>query len=119
MAIGVTETVKTGRETLAARLINSRRRVGTFTAIAVAALLGYHAVAGNNGLTVYQQKRAEDRVLATKVLEMQKENDRLKRHVDQLASDPDAIEYEAHTRLRYTKPDQVIVLNDDPAAATR
>ncbi len=31
-----------------------------------------------------------------------------------LKNDPDAIEFEAHTRLRYTRPDQVIVLNNTP-----
>ena len=109
----------TGKEKLVARLLDSRRRVGTVGAIAIAGLLAYHVVAGNNGLSIYNQKRAEDRALAAKVEQMQKENDRLKKHVDHLASDPDAIEYEAHTRLRYTKRDQVIVLNDDVPPAQR
>jgi cell division protein FtsB len=94
------------------RFVESRRRVGTVAAIGIAILLGYHVVAGNNGLTVYQQKRAEDRQLAVEVESLKKENDRLQRHVDHLASDADAIEYEAHVRLRYARPDQVIVLNN-------
>jgi hypothetical protein len=36
-------------------------------------------------------------------------------HVEHLKTDPDAIEYEAHTRLRYTRRDQVIVLNETAA----
>ena len=99
-------------ERLSSRFVELRRRLGTIAAIGIAILLGYHVVAGNNGLTVYQQKRAEDRQLAAEVESLKKENDRLQRHVDHLASDADAIEYEAHVRLRYARPDQVIVLNN-------
>ena len=101
-----------GVEGTRAGLIASRRRIGTVAAIAIAVLLGYHVVAGNNGLTVYQQKMADDKALAAEVKQLQQENDRLKRHVDHLATDPDAIEYEAHLRLRYMRPGQVTVLND-------
>ena len=94
------------------KLMDSRRRIGTVGAIAIAVLLGYHAVAGNNGLTVYKQKLADDKTLAAQVKQLQQENERLKRHVDHLASDPSAIEYEAHLRLRYMRPGQVTVLND-------
>ena len=102
-----------------AGLMASRRRIGTVAVIAIAALLGYHAVAGNNGLTVYQQKMADDKALAAEVKQLQQENDRLKRHVDHLASDPDAIEYEAHLRLRYMRPGQVTVLNDTTHTPSR
>ena len=94
------------------RVVQSRRRFGTVTAIAVAVLLGYHAFAGDNGWTAYQQKLTEDKQLAAEVKDQQQQNDRLKKHVERLGSDPDAIAYEAHVRLRYAKPDQVIVLND-------
>jgi cell division protein FtsB len=50
---------------------------------------------------------------------MKAENSRLKAHVDHLKTDPDEIEYEAHMRLRYTRPDQVIVLNNAPDTATQ
>jgi cell division protein FtsB len=99
-------------ERISTPFVESRRRVGTVAAICIAILLGYHVVAGNNGLTVYQEKRAEDRQLAAEVESLKKENDRLQRHVNHLESDPDAIEYEAHVRLRYAGPDQVIVLNN-------
>lgn len=94
------------------KLMESRRRLATVVAIAIAVLLGYHVVAGNNGLTVYKQKIADDKALAVEVKQLQKENDRLKRHVEHLATDPGAIEYEAHVRLRYMRPGQVTVLND-------
>jgi cell division protein FtsB len=48
------------------RLIVSRRRVGTVAAIVFAALIAYHVVAGNNGLTVYKQKIEEDKALAAR-----------------------------------------------------
>jgi cell division protein FtsB len=110
--------------TLAARVtakfMESRRRLGTVAAFAIAGLLAYHVVVGANGLNVYKQKMAEDKQLAAEVKELQQQNDQLKKHVDHLASDPDAIEYEAHMRLRYTRPGQVIVLNDAaPASATK
>jgi cell division protein FtsB len=95
----------------ASRLNASRRRVGTIAAVAFALLIAYHVVAGNNGWNIYQQKMAEDKALAAEVKELQKDNSRLQRHVDHLASDPDAIEFEAHQRLRYMMPGQVTVLN--------
>jgi cell division protein FtsB len=92
-----------------------RRRLATVGAIAIAALLGYHAFFGANGVSAYSAKRQEDRLLATQLEQLRHENDRLQQHVEHLKSDPDAIEFEAHTRLRYTRGDQVIVLNDAPA----
>ena len=99
---------------LSTKFVESRRRLGTVAAVAVAVLLGYHVVAGNNGLNVYKQKRLEDKQLAAEVKQLQIENQRLQRHVDHLAKDPAAIEYEAHVRLRYARPDQVIILNNPP-----
>jgi len=104
---------RTWQARIAARLMQSRRRIGTIAAIAFAGLLAYHVVAGNNGLTVYKQKMAEDKALALEVKQLQQENARLQRHVEHLATDPDAIEFEAHKTLRYMKSDQVTILNDD------
>lgn len=94
-----------------------RRRIVTLFAFVMAALLGYHAFFGANGLSAYSAKRQEDRLLATQLDQLRRENTRLKMHVEHLKTDPDAIEYEAHTRLRYTRPDQVIVLNNSPDGA--
>jgi len=90
-----------------------RRRAWTMVAVVLAALLGYHALFGANGVFAYRAKRAEDRQLARQLEQMNAENSRLQAHVQHLKNDPDAIEYEAHVRLRYTRPDQVIVLNND------
>jgi cell division protein FtsB len=107
----------TGR--MKAQFMKSRRRVGTFAAFAIALMLGYHVVVGDNGLNVYKQKLAEDKQLAAELQQQQQQNDRLKRHVDHLASDPDAIAYEVHQRLRYAGDREVIVLNDDPASTAQ
>ena len=94
-----------------------RRRIASVFAVVVAALLGYHAFFGANGVSAYSAKRQEDRLLAAQLEQLRHENDRLKMHVEHLKTDPDAIESEAHTRLRYTRRDQVIVLNETPEPA--
>jgi cell division protein FtsB len=101
------------RFTVATAAYGQRRRIATVFAVVIAALLGYHALVGANGVVAYRAKRSEDRVLAQQLEKIKLENSRLKAHVDHLKTDPDAIEYEAHMRLRYTRPDQVIVLNND------
>jgi cell division protein FtsB len=98
-------------------LVRSGRRMATGVAIVVALLLGYHAVFGANGLTAYQQKRTQHQLLQKEIQDLQQQNGRLKQHVDQLQSDPDAIEHEARVILRYAKPGEVIyALNDKPGA---
>jgi cell division protein FtsB len=106
------------RFTVATATHGQRRRIATVFAVVIAVLLGYHALFGANGVVAYRAKRSEDRILAQQLEKMKVDNGRLKAHVEHLKSDPDAIEYEAHTRLRYARPDQVIVLNNAPAPAT-
>jgi cell division protein FtsB len=108
------------RFSVATAAYGQRRRIATVFAVVIAALLAYHAIFGVNGVVAYRTKRAEDHTLAQQLDKMKQENSRLKAHVEHLKTDPDAIEYEAHTRLRYTRPDQVIVLNNDtPAENTK
>jgi cell division protein FtsB len=106
------------RFTVATAAYTQRRRIATVFAVVIAALLGYHAFFGANGVVAYRAKRNEDHALAQQLDKIKMENSRLKAHVEHLKTDPDAIEYEAHTRLRYTRPDQVIVLNNSPNTAT-
>jgi cell division protein FtsB len=101
------------RFTVATAAYGQRRRIATVFAIVIAVLVGYHALFGANGVVAYRAKRSEDRVLAQQLEKMKVDNARLKSHVEHLKTDPDAIEFEAHTRLRYTRPDQVIVLNNN------
>ena len=105
------------RFAVATAAYTQRRRIATVFVVAIAGLLGYHALFGANGVYAYRAKRNEDRILAQQLERMKQENCRLKEHVDHLKTDPDAIEYEAHVRLRYTRPDQVIVLNNAPPNA--
>jgi cell division protein FtsB len=107
------------RFTVATAAYTQRRRVATVFAVVVAALVGYHSFFGANGLIAYRAKRDEDRVLSRQLEQMKLENSRLKAHVEHLKNDPDAIEYEAHTRVRYTRPDQVIVLNNTAEPTTQ
>jgi cell division protein FtsB len=82
--------------------------VATIAAAALALGVGYHVVFGPNGLTVYEQKRHERLQLNQEMQELQHENDLLKGHVDQLQSDPSAIEHQAREQLHYARPGEVI-----------
>ena len=107
------------RFTVATAAYGQRRRIATVFAVVIAVLVGYHALFGANGVVAYRAKRSEDHLLAQQLEKMKVENAHLKSHVEHLKTDPDAIEYEAHTRLRYTRPDQVIVLNNNGNTATQ
>ena len=87
---------------------SGRRKVATVAAAALALGVAYHVVFGANGLTVYEQKRHETKVLNQQMDELQRENEQLKSHVDHLQSDPDAIEHQAREELHYTRPGEVI-----------
>jgi cell division protein FtsB len=106
------------RFTVATAAYGQRRRIATVFAVVIAVLVGYHSLFGANGVIAYRAKRNEDRLLAQQLEKMKLDNARLKSHVEHLKTDPDAIEYEAHTRLRYTRPDQVIVLNNNANTST-
>ncbi|HEY4379291.1 MAG TPA: septum formation initiator family protein [Acidobacteriaceae bacterium] len=85
-----------------------RRKVATLAAALLALGVGYHVICGANGLTAYEQKRHENHVLNQQMLELQRENEMLKGHVDRLQSDPNAIEHQAREELHYTRPGEVI-----------
>ncbi len=70
--------------------------------------MGYHVIFGQNGLTVYQQKRQETQDLTQQLHRLQHENGLLQGHVDRLQSDPGAIEHQAREELHYARPDEVI-----------
>jgi cell division protein FtsB len=85
------------------------RSAGSIVAVLLALMLGWHVVNGKHGLSVWEQKRVEDKQLQQEINELQQENARLRVRVDKLKSDPDAIEHEAREKLRYAKPGEVIV----------
>ncbi len=84
------------------------RKVATVSAAALAIMMGYHVIFGQNGLTTYRQKRQETQALDGQLHSLQRENDLLKGHVDRLQNDPNAIEHQAREELHYTRPGEVI-----------
>ena len=84
------------------------RKVATGAAALLALGMGYHVIFGQNGLTVFQQKRQETQSLDVQLHSLQRENGLLKGHVDRLQSDPNAIEHQAREELHYTRPGEVI-----------
>ena len=84
------------------------RKVATGAAAVLALAMAYHVIFGQNGLTVYQQKRQETQALATRMQNLQHENDLMKSRVERLQSDPNAIEHQAREELHYTRPGEVI-----------
>lgn len=95
-------------------LMANRRKVATVGAALLAVGVAYHVVFGPNGLTVYEQKRHENRALDSEVKQLQQENESLKSHVDRLGSDPGAIEHEAREQLHYARPGEVIYTLGSP-----
>ena len=95
------------------------RPAGSVLAVALALLLTWHVVNGKHGLSVWQQKRAEDKQLRNEIDGLQQENARLRERIEKLKSDPHAIEREAREKLHYAKPGEVIyALPPDPPAQT-
>jgi cell division protein FtsB len=84
------------------------RPAGTATAVLLALLLTWHVIHGQHGLSVWQQKRAEDHALQQEIQELEQENAQMRQQVDRLNSDPEAIEREAREKLHYAKPGEVI-----------
>jgi cell division protein FtsB len=98
----------TSLRTACAKFSIGRRKAATVAAAALALGVAYHVVFGANGLTAYEQKRQETQLLNQQMLELERENDQLKGHVDRLQTDPDAIEHQAREELHYTRPGEVI-----------
>jgi cell division protein FtsB len=86
-----------------------RRRFATVAAAVLAVAVGYHVVFGQNGLTAYEQKKADALALSDQLRMLTDENEALKGHVERLQSDPAAIEHQAREELHYTRPGEVIV----------
>lgn len=84
------------------------RPAGTAVAVLLALLVTWHVIHGQHGLSVWEQKRAEDRALQREIQQLQQENAQMRQQVEQLKSDPEAIEREAREKLHYAKPGEVI-----------
>lgn len=109
---------------LSVQALNFARRwwrpAATTAIVALAGLLVWHVVYGKNGVSVWQQKRVEDRQLRKDIDDLNQENARLRDRVQRLKSDPDAIGQVARDQLHYAKPNEVIVtLPPDKPAQTQ
>ena len=94
-----------------------RRRLATGAVVVAALFFGYHAIFGENGVSVYEQRRSEDAAIRKHIGELQQENAQLQQQVKALKTDPDAIEHEARERLHYARPGEVIWTEDAPASS--
>ncbi len=94
------------------RALNGARRLwrpaGTVIAVGLALLVTWHVIYGKHGISIWQQKRAEDKALQQEIRNLQQENAEMRQHIQHLQSDPDAIEREAREKLHYAKPGEVI-----------
>ena len=103
---------KTPSPTLVQRAIHSAARVwrpaGSVLAVVLALLLTWHVINGKHGLSVWQQKRGEDKRLRKEIDSLEQENARLRERVEKLKTDPHSIEREAREKLHYAKPGEVI-----------
>ena len=96
-----------------------RRSLATVVAGILALGMGYGVVFGHNGLTAFRQKRQEEHLLRDQMQQLERENARLRGHVERLQKDPGAIEHQAREELHYTRPGEVIYTlpADDAAGA--
>ena len=97
---------------------NNRRKAATVAAGALAVSMGYHVVFGQNGLTAYEHKRHDAKLLQKQMADLQVENDRLRDHVAHLQNDPGAIEHQAREELHYTRAGEVIYTLPNEKAST-
>lgn len=100
----------------AAFVYRMRRRIATGGVVLGALFFGYHAFFGVNGVNSYQQKRTEGRAIERRIADLQQQNAKLQQKVNELKSDPDAIEHEARERLHYARPGEVIWSEDQGAS---
>ena len=96
------------RERAVALARRAWRQIGTGVAVLLAAMLMWHVINGKHGLSVWHQNHTQDHTLQKQINEIQQENAQLRKQIDRLKSDPDAIEHEAREKLHYAKPGEVI-----------
>ena len=71
--------------------------------------LGWHVFYEKNGISAWQQKRTEEKQLHKDNSDLEKENARLRDHIERLKTNPDAIGIEARGKLHYIKSNEVLV----------
>ncbi len=84
------------------------RPAGTMVVLALIMFMGWHVINGKDGLSIWQQKRAEDKRLQMEIDQLQLENTRVRDHINSLNTDKDAIEREAREKLHYARSGEII-----------
>jgi len=108
------------REQAIALARRSWRQAGTVVAFGLAAWMMWHVINGQHGLSVWHQNHTQERELKKQIDDVQLENAQLRKQIDRLKSDPDAIEHEAREKLHYAKPGEVIyALPEKPQGQTQ
>ena len=102
----------------AQQLYASRRKLATAAIVALACILGYHAIFGANGFLVFHQKRTELQKLDQEIQTLQQENASSEQQIKALKSDPQAIEKEAREHLHYARDGEVIYKLPAPTPTT-
>lgn len=102
---------------IAVPVYRMRRRLATALVVAAALGFAYSAIFGENGIDMFEQKRAEDHAIHQHIMDLQQQNQKLRQSIQELRSDPDAIEHEARERLHYARPGEVIWTENAPPAA--
>ncbi len=93
---------------------NARRKLATAGVGVLVLWLGFHVIFGANGMVVYQGKRSEYKKLQVDLQQVEEENQRLTKQVDELRNNPKAIEREAREQLHYTKKGEMVYLLPAP-----
>jgi cell division protein FtsB len=108
------------REQAIALARRSWRQAGTVVAFGLAAWMMWHVINGQHGLSVWHKNHTQERELKKQIDDVQLENAQLRKQIDRLKSDPDAIEHEAREKLHYAKPGEVIyALPEKPQGQTQ
>lgn len=84
------------------------RPAGTVFAALLALAFAWSVFNGRHGLSTWFQQRNQEKQLKHEIQDLEQENAHLRRHVEHLKNDPDAIEHEAREKLHYAKPGEVI-----------
>lgn len=93
--------------------LEKRRRAKRYLLIAGCSLallsLAVHEIAGENGYLVRRQRRLQMQALDEEVQRLKDDNRRLAQEIQELRSDPQAIEELAREQLRMARPGDVVV----------
>lgn len=92
-----------------------KHRILTGVAVLLVLFFAWHVVFGRNGVNNYEMKRAQSKALKQQMQLLKQENTQLTTRISHLQNDPDEIEFEAHKKLHYVRPGEVIYkLNNQP-----